>query len=65
MKKKDIVKTILRDFYNTVLPVYVPRKITVPINSGKIVTLVGPRRSGKTFMLYQLIDGIIKQPYPS
>lgn len=64
MKKKDIVKTILRDFYNTVLPVYVPRKITVPINSGKIVTLVGPRRSGKTYMLYQIVDSIIKQHIP-
>lgn len=32
----------------------------IPIKSGKIISLVGARRSGKTFMLYQLINQLRK-----
>lgn len=60
MKKKELIKIIIREFHSSTLPSYIPRSITIPTTSGKIITLVGPRRSGKTYMLYQIIDDIIK-----
>jgi len=59
MKKKDLFKTIIREFHNTKLPQYIPRTINIPAASGKIITLVGQRRSGKTYMLYQIIDNLL------
>lgn len=35
------------------LPKGTPRLVQLPLNSGKVVTLVGIRRSGKTFILYE------------
>lgn len=58
MKKKELLKTIIREFQTRDLPDIIPRDIVIPVNSGKIISLVGPRRSGKTYLLYQLIKGV-------
>lgn len=55
---KEIIKTILSDFHRKELPNLVKRNIEIPLNSGKIVTLIGPRRSGKTFLMYQTMSNI-------
>lgn len=60
MKKKVIIKSILRDFHTTTAPSYYHREIQIPLNIGKIISLVGVRRSGKTYILYQLIDQLLK-----
>jgi predicted AAA+ superfamily ATPase len=36
----------------------VQRDYNIPINSGKIISLIGARRSGKTFLLYQLMANL-------
>ena len=36
------------------------RDINIPLDSNKIVTLVGVRRSGKTYILYDLINELRK-----
>lgn len=59
--KKDILKGLLRDFHQTSLPPSIKRDITVPIGSGKIISLIGARRSGKTFLLYQVAKELIQQ----
>ena len=35
---------------------YKKRQINIPLNSWKIISLIGARRVGKSFLLYQLID---------
>ena len=35
---------------------YKKRQIDIPLNSWKIISLIGVRRVGKSFLLYQLID---------
>lgn len=55
---KNLLKTIIRDFHTRNLPEVIERKIKVPLNSKKIVTLIGPRRAGKTYLLYQLMNEI-------
>ncbi|RKZ54135.1 MAG: hypothetical protein DRR16_24410 [Candidatus Parabeggiatoa sp. nov. 3] len=58
MKKKYIIKTLLKDFLTATLPTIITRDYQIPIASGKIITLIGARRSGKSFLLYQLVKKI-------
>ncbi|MEA3422081.1 MAG: AAA family ATPase, partial [Acidobacteriota bacterium] len=36
------------------------REIDIPLNSSKIVSITGPRRSGKTYLFHFLIKQLIK-----
>ncbi len=53
--KKVILKGIIRDFHVEPLPELFDRDIEVTLSSGKIISLVGVRRSGKTSFLFNLI----------
>ncbi|GLI52903.1 ATP-binding protein [Thermodesulfovibrio yellowstonii] len=61
MRKKEIIKTLIREFHNTELPQIIRRHKEIPINSGKIISIIGPRRSGKTYFLYQTMDTLTKE----
>jgi len=56
MIKKDQLKNIIVDNQERVLPEVWERKLEVPLDSGKIITLSGVRRSGKTYHLFNLIN---------
>jgi hypothetical protein len=60
MQKKEHLKQIIRDFHLQEEFNVLPREITIPINTGKIISLVGARRSGKTFILYGTINRITR-----
>ncbi len=60
MQKKDIIKSIIREFHYRPLPEFVPRDGEIPCDLDKIVTLIGPRRSGKTWRLYQVAAEIMR-----
>ena len=62
--KKDVIKTIIRDFHVTPLPVLKRRSRQIPVNTGKIVTLVGVRRSGKTSLLFNIIGDLLESGVP-
>lgn len=55
---KDLLKTIIKDFHTRGIPEHKDRDINIPLDSGKIVTIFGPRRAGKTYLMYQLISRI-------
>jgi uncharacterized protein len=62
---RAIFKKIITDFHErTILPT-VPRDIQIPLDSGKIVSLIGVRRSGKTSILYHLIEKLKKRKDPT
>ena len=56
MTGKDLLKTIIIDSQQRVIPEVWERTLTIPTDSGKIVTLTGVRRSGKTFHLFNLMN---------
>lgn len=58
---KETLKYIYQQFLERSLPAYYARSYTLPLGSGKIITLVGVRRSGKTFLLFELIDELKAQ----
>ena len=61
MKKKEIIKTLIKDFHHKPLPEFSRRALPIPLNLNKIISLIGARRSGKTYLLYQTIDSLLKQ----
>ena len=58
---KNLLKRIIKDFHNRPLPYFNPRKTDVPLNLDKIITIVGPRRAGKTYCLFQLMAALERQ----
>ena len=61
---KDVFKKIITDFHESQFQPLVPRDIEIPFNSGKIVSLIGVRRSGKTAILFHLITALRKKVNP-
>ncbi|MCP5103924.1 MAG: ATP-binding protein [bacterium] len=59
--KKDVIKRIIRDFHQSALPELKHRQLEVPQGTGKIITIVGARRSGKTCFLYQLMKKLLTE----
>lgn len=61
MVSKDSIKLILTDNQTQPLPKIVPRPIRIPENTNQIITLIGSRRSGKTYLLYGIMHKLIQQ----
>jgi len=57
---KQILKTIIKDFHLRPLPPFKTRHLNVPLDLGKIITIIGPRRAGKTWYLFQLMARLEK-----
>lgn len=55
MDKKSIFQEIIRDFFQKSLETVLSREVPVPVDIPKIVSLMGPRRAGKTHCLFELI----------
>ena len=55
-------KSIITDFHQRKLPDPITnRKLKVPLNSKKIISIIGPRRTGKTWYLYSIINSLTKK----
>jgi len=61
--KKEIFKVLIKEFHESKVPIVLRRDLVLPGRSKKIITIAGPRRAGKTFYFYQLINEI-KQKIP-
>jgi predicted AAA+ superfamily ATPase len=58
----NLLKTIIKDFHKSLPKSHVRnRKLQVPLDSNKIISLIGPRRSGKTFYSFQLINELFSR----
>lgn len=58
---KEIIKRIIREHQEATFPEMFPREIEVPLSSRKIITVTGPRRSGKTYLLFLLMRSLISK----
>lgn len=61
MRRKDLLKTIITDNQKRQLPNIWPRILKIPLESEKIITLAGVRRSGKTYHLWNIIKRLQAQ----
>ncbi len=51
MRKDDIID-YFKEYEN--IPDVIPRELKVPLNSDFIITIIGPRRAGKTYFLFSI-----------
>ena len=49
-------RKVISDWFTRTLPNIYERDIDIPLDVDVVVSIVGPRRSGKTFMVYSLIS---------
>lgn len=63
---KDNLKVVIKEFHESALPDLIERKalfdfsiLQSPVN--KVITIIGPRRAGKTFFLFQIIKELLEK----
>ncbi|MEA3343310.1 MAG: ATP-binding protein [archaeon] len=54
MEKKEVFKYLIKEWHESEIPQLNKRMLKIP-ETNKIVSLIGSRRTGKTFYFYQLI----------
>lgn len=57
--QKETIKQVIIESQGVKFPKIFPREIDIPLSSQKIIALTGPRRSGKTYILFLLIKKLI------
>ena len=61
MKVKDVLKEIITLFHHNKLAEITSRNLSVPTNLNKVIVLMGVRRSGKTYMFYNIIKQLVSE----
>ncbi|HEB62722.1 MAG TPA: hypothetical protein ENI82_06190, partial [Bacteroidetes bacterium] len=56
---KDAIKSIIKDFHSSKIKESRPRRIKLPIDVNTIISVIGVRRSGKTFLLFNTIKQLL------
>ncbi len=53
---------VIKDFHRKEIPSLIYRDIEIPTNIpiNRAVTIIGPRRAGKTYLMYQIISDLLK-----
>ncbi len=61
LNTNELLSTLLGEFYERSLPTIYRRHVKVPQIPNKIMAVIGMRRTGKTYFLYQQIQELLKQ----
>ena len=63
MVSKEQWVEIIKDFQEKELPKIIPRDIQIPLEIpiNRAITIIGPRRAGKTYVMYQVILELLKK----
>ena len=51
MDMKELFIKIISSFHTTELPEIIPRDVSIPVDSGAVIAVIGARRSGKTYVI--------------
>ena len=55
-----VIRRCILDFYDAGIPEYVVRDVRIPMLQNMVTTVVGGRKTGKTFLTYQIINALIE-----
>jgi len=61
---ENLIRQLIGDFQESVLPPLVPRAARVPALAGVANVVTGARRCGKTYFLYQQISHLLEAGIP-
>ncbi len=56
----DVLEEVITEFHKLGLPEVKKRELELPTSVNKAVTVTGLRRAGKTYLLYQTIQELLK-----
>jgi predicted AAA+ superfamily ATPase len=59
MKIKEILKEIIIAFHHAKSPQPIKRNISLPLDTKKVISVIGVRRSGKTYLLFDTINQLL------
>ena len=54
------LRSLISEWFYSEIPKLVKRDISLPIK-GNALSLIGPRRAGKTFMMYQIVSDLMQR----
>ena len=61
VNRKEDFKIVLREWKEKKLPETIKRDINIPLKINQIAAIIGPRRAGKTYQMYNLIKSLMKK----
>jgi len=61
VNRKEDFKIVLREWKEKKLPETIERDISIPLRINQIASIIGPRRAGKTYQMYNLIKSLMKK----
>ena len=61
MEKKNVIKDVIKKYQNELPFKVLPRNLSIPVDSKKIITLTGVRRCGKTSVLFDTINRLTQK----
>jgi len=60
----EAVKQVLVEFQEAQFPRAIPRDLSVPLDTGRVASITGVRRSGKTYLLLALAESLVRAGVP-
>ncbi len=64
MQLKETLKSIINGFWQTTVPLGIKRNIELPLNLKKVISVIGARRTGKTYILYNTVQRLTDSGVP-
>jgi len=63
MINKEKLATVIKDFHEKRLPWLIERSLKIPIEIPikRVISIIGPRRAGKTYSMFQLIKKLLEK----
>lgn len=58
---KQLMLKIIADFHESSIPDLIERELKIPLEIEKIITVIGPRRAGKTYFLFQIMKNLLEK----
>ena len=59
-----MILTLTQEFWAKGLPALAPRAAAMPDLPGKIIAVIGMRRTGKTYFMFQHMQALLKARVP-
>ena len=65
---KENLKMVIREFHESAIPDLIKRKTLFDVSTlhspiNKVVTIIGPRRAGKTYFLFQIMKALMRKGF--
>lgn len=64
MNLKEKIKEIITGFHVTTRPALIKRELELPLEMNQVISLIGVRRCGKTYLLFDTINRLIEKNLP-